>query len=184
MRRKTSSSPVFFPLWFSLRFLYSLTALLRWLRVEIWCGNCFHWSNWMFWWSYLLKTMHSVPGALATCALKYFFSSNMHLLVLSVVRACLTLLCREVGKMVFHSAVTVVPIKQNLRLLQPRPMQRNHYFLCAIHLRSTVYAQEVSKSENMLLFIVDPLVVLKISFLTLLSLVVDLSKPWLLTPTD
>lgn len=40
-----------------------------------------------------------------------------------------------------------------------------------------MYAQEVSKSENMLLFIVDPLVVLKISFLTLLSLVVDLSKP-------
>lgn len=44
------------------------------------------------------------------------------------------------------------------------------------YLRTTEYVWELNKSENML-FIIDPLLVLKINILTLLTLVVDLSKP-------
>lgn len=45
------------------------------------------------------------------------------------------------------------------------------------YLRSTEYVQELNKNENMLLLIINPLLVLKINILTLLTLVVDLSEP-------
>lgn len=43
--------------------------------------------------------------------------------------------------------------------------------------RSTECVQELNKNENMLLLIINPLLVLKINILTLLTLVVDLSEP-------
>lgn len=45
------------------------------------------------------------------------------------------------------------------------------------YLRSTECVQELNKNENMLLLIINPLLVLKINILTLLTLVVDLSEP-------
>lgn len=83
------------------------------------------------------------------CIKALCFSSNMHLLVLSVVYAWLTSLCRKVGKVIVRSTVTIwfLQSKNKVQLLQPRVSAEEQLF-CVSHLVAMGSVRQLESSRG------------------------------------